>query len=88
MLVVDIAVSLGFGDNKLDVGGGASGHDVGAVAADTRGYRVARGVEEVRRDVHRGMALLDGLRGGDDQSAVGVTLRHLGAGREDGRRGR
>ena len=37
MSVVDVAVGLGFRDDELEAGGGASGDDVGTVAADALG---------------------------------------------------
>lgn len=66
MSVVDVTLGLGFRDYDPEAGSAAAGDDVGTVTADEGRHCVARSVEEVRSDVHRRMALLYGLCGGDD----------------------
>ena len=66
MFVVDVAIGLGFRYEELEGGGVAPGYDVGTVASDERGHRIAGSVEEVRCNVHHRMALLYGLRGSLD----------------------
>ncbi len=57
MLIVNVAISLGFRDNdRPAAGSGAPGNDIGTVAADARGHRITGVVEEVRRNAHRRMA--------------------------------
>ena len=50
MMVVDIPVSLGFRDEKLQTGFVAAGKDVGTVSTDKRRYGVTRSPEKIGRN--------------------------------------
>ena len=86
--IVYVAIGLGFANDKFQVAWARSPDDVGTIPADERRDRIARDCRKVRCHSDGWMALLYRLGGANNQVAVRVTLRHLGGGREDARRGR
>ena len=65
MVVIDIAVGLGFRDEKQETGFVAAGDDVRTMSTNKRRYGVTRSPEKVSRNANRRVTLLYCLGSGN-----------------------